>query len=302
MHRISAAGWRPLRLTLHRLIGRPRGAWTLAAPLVFQELALVLSGAVMTLLAARLGTAAVAAIGWVEVLGQMLHALIGACAIGATVAVAQAVGAGQQRRLAGLAADALALMLALGLGLGALLWLGRDALLALLLPRADAEVLAHARTYLGGFIVADVPAGLALVGAGVLRGMGRTGAAMRVQVAFTASQLGAAALFMHGLSWGVPGAAAALVLSRCVALGVALHALAPLWPGRPGLGLYCGAGAGAAGRRWVRRTFAPWCAWVGPRRWRRCCFTSARCSRKAWWPVLARRRWRPTSSLLPSLV
>jgi putative MATE family efflux protein len=236
------------RLWLQKWVGRPRGAWTLAAPLVFQELALVLSGAVMTLLAARLGTAAVAAIGWVEVLGQMLHALIGACAIGATVAVAQAVGAGQHRRLAGLAADALALMLALGLGLGALLWLGRDALLALLLPRADAQVLAHARTYLGGFIVADVPASLALVGAGVLRGMGRTGAAMRVQVAFTASQLGAAALFMHGLSWGVPGAAAALVLSRCVALGVALHALAPLWPGRPW--------AVALLRRWRRRGWA----------------------------------------------
>ncbi len=236
------------RLGLLKLAGRPRGAWTLAMPLVLQELALVLSGAAMTLLAARLGPAAVAAIGWVEVLGQMLHALIGACAIGATVVVAQAVGAGQRRRLAGLAADALALMLALGLALAGLLWLGRDALLALLLPGAQAEVLAHARTYFSGFILADVPAGLALVGAGVLRGMGLTGAAMRVQVAFTACQLGAAALFMHGLGWGVPGAAAALVLSRWVALGVALHALAPLWPGR--------AWPLALGRRWRRRGWA----------------------------------------------
>ncbi|NDY90290.1 MATE family efflux transporter [Ideonella livida] len=239
---------RRVRVCWRRACGRPRGAWSLAAPLLLQELAVVLSGAAMTLLAARLGSAAVAAIGWVEVLGQMLHALMGACAMGATVAAAQAVGAGRPGRLAALAADALALMLALGLILLALLWLAQDMLFALLLPGADPAVLAHARTYFQGLLWADVPAGLALVGAGLLRGMGRTGAAMRVQLAFTVTQLSTAALFMHGLDAGVPGAAAALVLSRGVALAVALHALAPLWPGR--------AWPTALARRWRRRGWA----------------------------------------------
>jgi Na+-driven multidrug efflux pump len=234
-------GWRRLRLGLRRTVGRPRGAWTLAAPLLLQELALVGAGAAMTLLAARLGPAAVAAIGWVEVLAQMLHALIGAVAIGATVAAAQAVGAARriddarltrrlQRRLSPLAADALALVGVGSLGLSLGLWLLREPLVDTLLPGVEPAVRAHALAYLAGHIVADVPAGLALVAAGLLRGMGRTAAATRIQLVMTASQLLLAAVCMHGLGWGVDGAALALVLSRLLALAVALRALAWLWP------------------------------------------------------------------------
>ena len=231
-------GWRWLKLVLRRRFGRPIGAWALAGPLLVQELALVLASVLMTLLAARLGPAAVAAIGWVEVLGQLLHALMGAIAIGATVVTAQAVGrAGGATRLhrtvASIAADALRLMAVTGLLLALLLGLGREALIDLALGRNEAAVREAARLYLGALIVADLPMALVLVGCGVLRGLGQTRQTMRIQLAMAASQVLLAAVLMHGAGWGVEGAAVALVVSRLLALVRVLRALERcLGPGR----------------------------------------------------------------------
>lgn len=231
-------GWRWLKLVLRRRFGRPIGAWALAGPLLVQELALVLGSVLMTLLAARLGPAAVAAIGWVEVLGQLLHALMGAIAIGATVVTAQAVGrAGGATRLhqtvASIAADALRLMAVTGLLLALLLGLGREALIDLALGRNEAAVREAARLYLGALIVADLPMALVLVGCGVLRGLGQTRQTMRIQLAMAASQVLLAAMLMHGAGWGVEGAAVALVVSRLLALVQVLRALQRcLGPGR----------------------------------------------------------------------
>ncbi|MCK6403834.1 MAG: MATE family efflux transporter [Sphaerotilus natans subsp. sulfidivorans] len=223
-------GWRGPRLVLRRCCGRPIGAWALAAPLLVQELALVLGSVLMTLLAARLGPAAVAAIGWVEVLGQLLNALMGAIAIGTTVVTAQAVGrAGLsprlQRIVAPIAADALRLMGLTGLLLALLLWLGREPLIELALGRNEAAVRDAARLYLGALIIADLPMALVLVGCGVLRGLGHTRQTMHIQLLMVASQVLLAAGLMHGAGWGVEGAAVALVVSRVLALVQVLQAL-----------------------------------------------------------------------------
>lgn len=192
----------------------------------------MLGSVLMTLLAARLGPAAVAAIGWVEVLGQLLNALMGAIAIGTTVVTAQAVGrAGRsprlQRIVAPIAADALRLMGLTGLLLALLLGLGREPLIELALGRNEAAVRDAARLYLGALIIADLPMALVLVlvGCGVLRGLGHTRQTMHIQLLMVASQVLLAAGLMHGAGWGVEGAAVALVVSRVLALVQVLQAL-----------------------------------------------------------------------------
>jgi putative MATE family efflux protein len=219
---------RRARHLLRRWAGRPKGAWALAAPVVVQELALVLAGAIVTLLAARLGPSAVAAIGMVDALGYLLHALFGAMAVGATVTVAHTLGAGRREALHPVACSALALAGLGALALSVLLWFTRSWWLAMLLPGVEPAVSERADTYFRWLIVADVPTGAVLVGCGVMRGMGRTAAAMRVQLAMNAVHVGLGWLLMHQAGWDVDGAGAALLAGRGLGLLWVLHTMTPL--------------------------------------------------------------------------
>lgn len=200
----------------------------MAAPVVVQELALVLAGAIVTLLAARLGPSAVAAIGMVDALGYLLHALFGAMAVGATVTVAHTLGAGRRDALRPVACSALALAGVGALALSLLLWLTRPWWIAMLLPGVEPAVSDRADHYFRWLIVADVPTGAVLVGCGVMRGLGHTAAAMRVQLAMNAVHVALGWLLMHHAGWDVDGAGAALLAGRSLGLVWVLHAMAPL--------------------------------------------------------------------------
>lgn len=233
-----AAAWRGLRLRGRRRLRLPRGAWALAGPVMLQELAVVLSAALIVGLAAHDGPRTVAAIGMVEALGQLLHALLGALAMGATVVAAHRSGAGRNEALRPLVWTALGLAGAGAAALALLLWPLQGLLLQTLLGSGDPAVLADAERYLRWLLVAEVPTALALVGCGLLRGLGRSAAASAVLGAMTLVHLLTAALTMRGLGWGPDGAGAALLLSRLLA------ALAVVWALKPVLR------APALGPRW----------------------------------------------------
>jgi putative MATE family efflux protein len=208
-------------------MARPRGVWSIAGPVLFQEVALVATGAVVMVLASHLGPASVAAIGMIDALGYLLHAVFGALAVGATVTVAHCLGAGRRDDLRAVAFSALALALACGVVVVLLLWFTRAGWIALFLPGADASVTTQADTYFRWLIAADLPTALVLVACGVLRGQARTDAAMRVQVVMNVLQVVLAALFMNGAHGSVAGAGAALLVARCAGAGLVLLAL---WP------------------------------------------------------------------------
>jgi putative MATE family efflux protein len=231
--RLSMTGLAPssrlrwLRLQFLRRFARPRGVWALAGPVLVQELALVLTGTVVLALASHLGAASVAAIGMIDALGFLLNAVYGGLAIGATVTVAHCLGAGRRHDLRAVAFSALLLALGSAACIAALLWFTRGLWIAALLPGAEASVVTQADRYFRWLIVAGLPTSLVIVSCGVLRGMVRTGAAMRVQVTMNLLQIVLAALFMNGANGGVAGAGAALLTARTA--GVAL-ALISLWP------------------------------------------------------------------------
>lgn len=216
-----------LRFQIRRRFARPRGVWSLAGPVLLQELALVLTGTVVMAMASHLGPASVAAIGMMDALNFLLIAIYGGLAIGATVTVAHCVGAGRRDDLRSVAFSALGLALCAGVGVALLLWNTRGLWIAMVLPGAEEAVKVQADRYFRWVIVAGMATSIVLVSCGVLRGMARTDAAMRVQVTMAVSQILMAAIFMRGENGTVNGAGAALLLARCG--GVALVLLA-LWP------------------------------------------------------------------------
>lgn len=219
--------WRWLRLQFVRRFARPRGVWSLAGPVLVQELALVLTGTVVMMLASHLGPSAVAAIGMMDALNFLLIALYGGLAIGATVTVAHCVGAGRRDDLRAVAFSALALALCAGVLVALVLWNTRALWIGLLLPGAEEAVKVQADRYFRWVIVAGMATSIVIASCGVLRGMARTDTAMRVQVVMAMSQIIMAAIFMRGENGSVNGAGAALLLAR--AGGVVLVLLA-LWP------------------------------------------------------------------------
>lgn len=224
---ITGPRWRWIRLQFLRRFARPRGVWSLAGPVLLQELALVLTGTVVMVLASHLGPASVAAIGMMDALNFTLIAIYGGLAIGATVTVAHCVGAGRRDDLRAVAFSALALALCAGVLIAVTLWFTRGVWIGMLLPGAEEAVKVQADRYFRWVIFAGLATSIVIVSCGVLRGMARTAAAMRVQVVMAVSQILMAAIFMRGPEGSVAGAGAALLLARSA--GVVLVLLA-LWP------------------------------------------------------------------------
>lgn len=222
-----SARLRLARFLVRKYFARPRGVWALAGPVLVQELALVLTGAVVMALASHLGPASVAAIGMIDALGFLLNAVYGGLAMGSIVTVAHCLGAGRRDDLRAVAFSALLMALCGGVLVATLLWFTRSGWLALLLPGAEASVVTQADHYFRWLIAAGLPTSLVMVGCGVLRGMARTDAAMRVQVAMNLLQIVFAALFMRGVDGSVGGAGVALLIARSAGAALALLAL---WP------------------------------------------------------------------------
>lgn len=154
--------------------------WKLTTPVLVEQCFVNLLGSLGAIMAARLGTEAVSAIGNVEAYTLVIRSLFAALEIGATVVIAQLHGAGRQERASAAARQALASGLLLALAIALLSALAGRQLLALLYPGADALLAGHMHDYLM-FAAATYPfTALTLLACGVQRGAGNTRLAMQV--------------------------------------------------------------------------------------------------------------------------
>ncbi len=206
-------------------MARPRGVWAVAAPVMVQEMALVGTSALITLMAGRVSPGTVAAIGMIDALAQLLHAVLGVVAIGAAVTTAHTLGAGRRDDLPAVAGSALALALAAGTALVAVLWGVREPLVRLYFTGAEAGVVAQAHHYFLWVIVADPPTALVLAACAVLRSMGRAAVATRVNLAMNLVQIGVAGLAMQVWQMAEMGAGMALAGARWMGALLAVLAL-----------------------------------------------------------------------------
>lgn len=249
----EAAPRRPHRWVV-RLLGLDQGRlWrrvlALALPVVGDNLLQTLLGIVDTMLVARLGAAPLAGVGTALQAVFFLCALLSAIAVGASVLIAQAVGAGERRRASLLATQALGGSIALAAPVS----LVGVALAApsIHLFGVSAAVSQSGILYTQITMAASLPLIVSIVAAALLRGAGDT----RTPLLVTLLSNGLNAVLAYGLIFGqlglpalgVAGSAWGAVIGRSVGaillVGLLLRGRGPLsilghgdW--RPQLGIW----------------------------------------------------------------
>jgi Na+-driven multidrug efflux pump len=171
----------------------------------------------------RLGTPELAGVG---VAAVVLQSVVGLCiflAYGTTAGVARRLGADDLRGAVALGVDGAWLATLIGAAVTAAGVLTSSWLVGLF--DVSAEVERHAVDYLRLSFLGTAPLLVVLAVTGVLRGLQDTRTPLRVAVVGNAANLALNVLLVHGLDWGVAGAAVGTVLAQ---LGMAGWLLAVL--------------------------------------------------------------------------
>ena len=171
----------------------------------------------------RLGTPELAGVG---VAAVVLQSVLGLCiflAYGTTAGVARRLGADDLRGAVALGVDGAWLATLIGAAVTAAGVLTSSWLVGLF--DVSAEVERHAVDYLRLSFLGTAPLLVVLAVTGVLRGLQDTRTPLRVAVVGNAANLALNVLLVHGLAWGVAGAAVGTVLAQ---LGMAGWLLAVL--------------------------------------------------------------------------
>jgi putative MATE family efflux protein len=198
----------------------------LTTPIFFEQLFVNLLGTVNAIMASRIGSDAVSAIGMVDSINSVVTALFSAMAIGGTVVVAQYVGRGDREQAGEAARQALAASALLAMGVAALCVLFRDPLLTVLYGHPGAVVQGYMHQYLLITALTYPLTALTLVASGALRGAGETRLAMQANTLMNVLNVFFGYMLIYGMhlqtewftvnihSYGVVGAAMAISFAR----------------------------------------------------------------------------------------
>jgi MATE family, multidrug efflux pump len=211
-----------------------RRVLSLAGPVIGENLLETMLGIVDTLLVAGLGAAAIAGVGSALQVMFFLIAALSALAVGSSVLVAQAVGAGNPRRASQLARQSLLWSGILSVPLAAAGLLLSEPIVGLF--GLEPGVGQIATTYLQVTMGTVVVLVALFIGGGVLRGAGDSRTPMIVTAIANVVNIGLAYGMIYG-HFGLPalgavGSAWATFLARALALVLLVGAL---WRGRNGV-------------------------------------------------------------------
>src|SRR5437762_4185046 len=211
-----------------------RRVWALAGPVIGENFLETLLGIIDTLLVAGLGAVAIAGVGSALQVMFFLISALSALAIGSSVLVAQAVGAGDTVRAGRLGRQSLiwSVLFSIPLAVGGYLLSGPIISLFGLEPEVAAIGVQYLQVTMGTVVVLVA----LFIGSGVLRGAGDSRTPLRVTALANLLNvvLAYGLIFGHfGLpALGPVGSAWATFLARSLALALLLVAL---WRGRNGV-------------------------------------------------------------------
>src|SRR5262245_11445459 len=218
-----------------------RRVWGLAGPVIGENFLETLLGIVDTVLVAGLGAVALAGVGSALQVMFFLISALSALAIGSSVLVAQAVGAGDTARAGRLGRQSLiwSVLFSIPLSVGGLM-LSRPIMGLFGLEREVAQIGAQYLQVTMGTVVVLVAL---FIGSGVLRGAGDSRTPLRVTALANLLNVVLAYGLISG-HFGLPalgpvGSAWATFIARGLALALLLGAL---WRGRGGVTLRAGGG------------------------------------------------------------
>lgn len=169
-----------------------------------------------------ISTAAIAGVGQVNTLNNVLMNLFQAFAIGGTVIVSQHAGAGRNRQAANSAFSALLLGSAVSILITIGIYLFRSPLILLLFGDAEEEVIQNSIAYFNFTALTPPLWFLYFQCCGFMRGAGDTRRPMLISIALNVTSMILNLVFSLGMDLGVTGAALSYLLSVGLAAGISL--------------------------------------------------------------------------------
>jgi putative MATE family efflux protein len=207
---------------------------TLIFPLIIEQFLAVLVGMADSIMIASVGEAAVSGVSLVDTVMVLFINLFAALATGGAVVAGQYLGFKDEKNAGKAATQLLQFILAAALVVTALIYLARPFILHTVFGTIDADVAAHANTYLL-IVTASVPF-IALYngGAAIFRIMGNSKISMRVSIVMNIVNVCGNAILIYGFHCGTEGVAIPTLVSRMTAAVLILFYLTKgKWSIRP---------------------------------------------------------------------
>lgn len=189
-------------------------------PVLIEQILATTIGVVNTMMVSDVGISAISAVSIVDSLNYVIMNLFIAFASGATVIVAQQIGAGRTSEANETANQSMTACMIAALFSGVVFILFGDNIISLLFAKAEAAVKAEAMTYLIFSAISYPFLAIFSMAAGILRAGGNTKSPMRASILSNIVNAAAGALFIYVFNMGVAGAGIALVLSRISSAGL----------------------------------------------------------------------------------
>ncbi len=190
---------------------------TLIIPLIVEQFLAVLVGMAASIMVAGVGEAAVSGVSLVDNIMVLFINAFAALATGGAVVAGQYLGQ-QNEQAACEASDQIVWFITIiAIGIMAVVYCGKWFILHVVFGSIDAEVMAHANTYLM-IVTASIPfIALYNAGAATFRMMGNSKVSMQVSIVMNIINIGGNAILMYGFHHGTEGVAIPTLVSRIVA-------------------------------------------------------------------------------------
>lgn len=183
-------------------------------PIMIEQGLTILVGVVSTILVSNVGDYAVAGVNLVDTINNMIIIFFNAMASGATVVVAQRIGARKNKEAGETAAQAIVVVVGMSIVAGILAFLFADPILRSLYGRSAENVLSSGAIYMRFSGVSYLFLGLFSVCAGVTRASGDSKTPMIGALISNVINLVIAATLIYGFQMGVYAVAIAMLTAR----------------------------------------------------------------------------------------